>query len=285
MKIISKLFFNLCSICFIRPVFDKWEYVRNRNYYGDIKQEISEGWSFVIVTDGKDQERLEKVIQSIKKEFELQDNYEILFVGKLVNTLPASDKIKIVDYYSFPYLPGRITSKKNIGVRLAKYNNVVVMHDYVRLCKGWYEQMKQFSEDYDVCLNQVLLKNGYRSRDWVVMKYPNIGPGLIPYHIVAPKFIYINGTFFIVKKDFFMKNQLDEHLRWGEGEDISWSESIIKKGARIKINKNAIVQFIKDKAPNDAPYCQNWIENTIKLYSLYGITISKDKFKEDVKEQ
>ena len=54
------------------------------------------------------------------------------------------------------------------------------------------------------------------------------------------------------------------------------------KRANIVFNNNSRVSFLKDKSPNDAPYCDNWIENTIKLYGMYSIDINKENYVEDI---
>ena len=84
-----------------------------------------------------------------------------------------------------------------------------------------------------------------------------------------------------MKKDFFIRNLLDEKLRWGEGEDFEWSKRVREK-ANIVFNNNSCVSYLKDKLPNDAPYCDNWIENTIKLYGMYSININKGNYAEDI---
>ncbi|UVV62742.1 hypothetical protein NXY01_00345 [Bacteroides fragilis] len=122
---------------------------------------------------------------------------------------------------------------------------------------------------------------GIEPGDWLVYDYPNIGPALLPYKIQCKKYQYISGTYFVVKKDFFINNLLDEKLRWGEGEDVEWSKRVREK-ANIVFNNNSCVSFLKDKSPNDAPYCDNWIENTIKLYGMYSIDINKENYVEDI---
>lgn len=84
-----------------------------------------------------------------------------------------------------------------------------------------------------------------------------------------------------MKKDFFINNLFDEKLRWGEGEDVEWLKRVREK-VNIVFNNNSCVFFLKDKLLNDVLYCDNWIENMIKLYGMYFIDINKENYVEDI---
>ncbi|MFK1855419.1 hypothetical protein ACIXCW_14085 [Bacteroides fragilis] len=161
-----------------------------------------EGWSFIIITDGKSKEMLNFTIKSILDEFG-EDRYEIIVIGQNRDYPQLNNKIKYISYYSLPFLAGWITIKKNIGAKAAIYNKLVIMHDYVSLNRGWKVGFEEFGRDFDICMNRITLKNGNRTRDWLVYDYPNIGPALLPYKIQCKKYQYISGTYFVVKKDFF----------------------------------------------------------------------------------
>ena len=274
---------------FLKNIIQHTVFVRYFLYYIERRCNINsgmendlyhEGWSFIIITDGKNKKLLNSSIKSILDEFG-EDRYEIIVIGQNRDYPQLNNKIRYIPYYSFPFLAGWITIKKNIGAKVAIYNKLVIMHDYVSLNRGWKVGFDEFGQDYDICMNRIKLKNGNRTRDWLVYDYPNLGPALLPYKIQCKKYQYISGTYFVVKKDFFIRNLLDEKLRWGEGEDVEWSKRVREK-ANIVFNNNSCVSYLKDKLPNDAPYCDNWIENTIKLYGMYSININKGNYAEDI---
>ena len=79
--------------------------------------------------------------------------------------------------------------------------------------------------------------------------------------------MYISGTFFCVKKDFFLENLLDESLVWGEGEDVEWSLRIRDK-TQFKMNCMSTVKYLKLKSLSEAPYCDDWANNERRLLKV-----------------
>jgi hypothetical protein len=108
------------------------------------------------------------------------------------------------------------------------------MHDYVYINKGWLKGFQNFGDDWEVAMNKILNNDGSRFRDWCNWDSPlvpvndNYRASLLPYHLYI-KEMYISGTFFNVKKNFFINNLLNENLFWGEGEDVEWSKRVRKK--------------------------------------------------------
>lgn len=184
-------------------------------------------WSFIICTDGKTNLHFHK---NIIKSIENQNipNYEIIFVTENNTFTTPGDKNIITIYFnpSFSKKDGHITFKKNIGARAAQYENLCILHDYLILSENWYPNFVKFGYDWNVCSTQILNKNGNRLTDWMVYNHPTIGHSLVDYNFDADKHHYVPGLAFCVKRDFILKNPLDETLYWGEGEDIEWSSRI-----------------------------------------------------------
>lgn len=205
------------------------------------------GWSFCIVTAEGNDNVLQKCIESIKNEFCVEQNYEIIVVG---NTNIKNDNftkllsfneevfnfsisniknaIKTKSFKSIFFKTGAICHKKNLAAKNAEYDKLCVMHDYVGLEKNWLSGWKQFGYDWNVAMNIIMNQNGLRHRDWLVWDFPNIGAGLLSYDKYS-QYMYISGTYFCVKKDFFINNLLNEKLFWGEGEDVEWSLRVRNK--------------------------------------------------------
>ena len=222
------------------------------------------GWSILIVTDGKSQ-YLSKMIESVDNEMSSSEG-EIIVAGPPKMSFPLNIKTKIVHvkYRSFGNLPAFITLKKNLGVKAAKYDKVAICHDYLKFAPGWLNGFKRFGDDFEVCSNKITAYDGSRYNDWSTLDYPGIGMGLLPYETECAKYQYISGTYFVVKRDFYLQNPLNEKLRWGEAEDAEWSRRVRQKTS-FKFNPFSEVVFLKQKSFLADP----WRKNTEKLTNIF----------------
>ena len=57
----------------------------------------------------------------------------------------------------------------------AKYENVVLLHDYIALNSDWYTGFLQFGNDFDWCVSRILNFVNERFRDYTLL------PTKIPY--------------------------------------------------------------------------------------------------------
>lgn len=207
-------------------------------------------FSFCIITDGSDIAK-ERIKESIKSIEELNiPNYEILCIGgdSLFEDIINKNFKKYI--FDETIRPIWITKKKNDIAKLSKYENLVIFHDYYIFDVNWYNELlkiKDIFETCDICVNPIFLINGNRDYiDWVTWDHPVYGKqksinynnkSLINYQ-------YISGGYFIVKKDFFLKNQLNEELVAGQEEDVEWSIRI-RSFSKIIFNPNSFVKHNK----------------------------------------
>lgn len=220
-------------------------------------------FTFGIITAGGYDNFIIQIIESIKKNN--IPNYEIIIVGN--TTIKEIDNIKVL-YFNENIKPGWITKKKNIIVLNAKYENIVLLHDYVKLCDNWYEGFLKFGDNFDFCITKITNADGKRFRDYTLFPYEvdylNIfySPGkdidnyfnnycLLPYNFVnntkTNKYMYISGTYYIIKKTVAVNNLLNENLVHGRGEDVEYSKRLHMKGHIIKCNFNSDVVLLKQK--------------------------------------
>lgn len=215
-------------------------------------------FTFGIITDGSNNNFLDIVIASIESQNIL--NYEIIIVGgnkDFGHTLIKFDET---------VKPAWITRKKNIISFNAKYDNVVYMHDYISLSDNWYNGFFKFGDDWDICMNKILNLDGTRFRDWCTWDDPDFGngrmcyeswcgpngkrfdgqPKIVPYTYNKTHYMYVSGAYWVAKKKFMMKNQLNETLSWGAGEDVEMSTRVRNKW-NYKMNINSTVQLLKQK--------------------------------------
>jgi len=208
-------------------------------------------FTFGIITIEGNEHYVQTVLDSISSEFvNNDDSYEVIVVG-------GSHSFKEDNYTVIPFneniKPSWITRKKNIITENAKYDNIVYMHDYIKLERGWYDGFKKFGNDFDICMTPILNANDTRFRDWTLWPHditpdgsPNL-QSLLPYDVSdLSKFMYISGAYWIAKRKLMQKFPLDETLSWGESEDVKWSKQVREK-YNFKLNKYSSSKLLKQK--------------------------------------
>lgn len=216
-------------------------------------------FTFGVLTDGKNNSRLEKIFDSII--CQKIPNYEILVIGPNSNELSVNEYFghKLIHkqpidyaYICFDDKVGWITRKKNILAKNSQHENLVLLHDYVSLDDGWYEGFKEFGGDWDVCMTRVENLDGSRFRDWCICDDPqychpyNWDAKIAPYEYDKTWWMYISGAYIITKIDFLLKNPFNENLFWGQGEDVEWSKRIRHKW-NYKLNLNSKAKLLKQQ--------------------------------------
>ena len=208
--------------------------------------------TFGIITDGKSEDNLNKVIDSI----ELQNikEYQIIIVG---NSYISRDNTFIIPFNE-TIRPSWITRKKNLITINSRYENIVYSHDYVLFEPGWYDGFLKYGEDFKICMNKFVNPDNSRFRDWVIWPHNDnfmddiVLPNrecLIPYDIThLSKYMYISGTYWVAKKSVMMEFPLNENLCWGQGEDVFWSKQVRQK-YNFSINQFSTVKSLKFKDP------------------------------------
>jgi hypothetical protein len=201
-------------------------------------------FTFGIITIYDDKQRLLQIIESIRQ---LNiPRYEIVFVGGGDSSgIDGKDIRKIK--FNEDKKPMWITRKKNLLVKKAKYENIVLMHDYHVFDKDWYKNFVEFGTDWEICSCPQYLINGSRNpMDWSLWDKPGFGRA----HSLSytdwsqTQYMYISGAFFIIKKHVMLEEPLNEDLVWNQEEDIDWSMRVRNKYV-MKCNGKSIVRHNK----------------------------------------
>jgi len=211
-------------------------------------------FSFGIITKGDNDEMLQKIIDSIKKQ-QIQD-YEIIIVG---NTKIKDDGIIIVPFDE-KQKNNWITKKKNLITKYSTKENIVFMHDYIILCDGWKDGWNKITDSFSVCMNPIINYDNTRYRDWTLLcthdirnpmiPIPIEWNGLIPYtETRMSKWMYISGAYWVAKRSLMIKFPLDETKSWLESEDIIWCDTLLKNNISFSINPHSCVKLLKYKNP------------------------------------
>lgn len=177
-------------------------------------------------------------------------NIEILVVGG--NLDMTSENYRFISFDEAKR-PNWITKKKNIITKEAKYDNIVYMHDYIKILPGWFNSMDKFGENWDILMTKVYNADYSRFRDWTLWPHdldhvwgPDTRECLIPYDKNFSKIMYISGAYWIAKRKVMEEFPLNETLCWGESEDVEWSKRVRKK-YNFTMNSNSSVQSAKQK--------------------------------------
>jgi len=218
-------------------------------------------FTFGIITSGGKELLINEIIDSIEKE--KIPNYEIIIVGgtpiNRVNSINIS--------FDETIKSGWITKKKNLITTNASFDNIVYLHDYIKLNEGWYDGHLLSGENFKIRMDKIINFDGTRFRDWSI--WPHNGNSmdsligrncLIPYDMDhLSKFQYISGSYWVAKKDVMLEFPLNENLCWGQGEDVQWSK-IVRNKYDFNMNSHSSVKIMKpgkDRAFNETTNEQN----------------------------
>lgn len=204
-------------------------------------------FSFGIITRGDNDNLVSLTIDSI--EALNIPTYEIIIVGNSsinrnnTTIIPFNENIR----------PLWITKKKNIITQVAKFQNIVYLHDYIKFLPDWYNGFLKYGDIFKVCMTKVLGYGGDRFRDWLLCHEdaPSLGVNkqycLLPYNVTnLSKFQYISGAYWVAKKQVMMEYPLNEGLVWEQGEDVEWSKRY-RVNNNFSINEFSTVQLMKPK--------------------------------------
>ena len=201
-------------------------------------------FTFGIITIYEDKQRLQEIIESIRN-LNIPE-YEILFVGGGDSSEIDGEDIRKIDFDE-SIKERWITKKKNIIVKEAKYESIVLMHDYHIFDKDWYKNFVEFGTDWEICsCPQYLITGSRNPMDWSLWDKPGHGRAwFLDYNDWSQtQYMYISGGFFIVKRNVMIEEPLDESRGWNEEEDVEWSYRVRDKYV-MKCNGKSIVRHNK----------------------------------------
>jgi len=207
-------------------------------------------FTFAIITDWLHKERLFEIVNNIEHVAGLR-NFQVLVVG---GPRQVCEDEEILEFsFNKMYLeiiPAEdewITTKKNTAAWLAKYNNIVFMHDYFLLDDYWWTGYEEFGDDWDICSNPQYLMNGKRHfTDWVTWDssiYPRY-TSLDYWNWNHTRNQYISGGYFLAKRKVLLEEPFNAAMRPGQPEDVEWSLRVRDK-YKIRCNPYSIVRHNK----------------------------------------
>lgn len=190
----------------------------------------AEEYSFVIITDGKEPTKLQRLIDSIAAQ-----------------NFPRVEVVVVRDEKH----EGRLGALRNAGCRQAQYYNLIVLDDDMVLHPDFYKGLLRFHQEninphYDVLSCRILNPDYTRYWDW---KAHEDGKNwLLDYGEDDPR-QSLTGGLTIFNKGIFNRVQWDEGRRINQEEDVDFTHRLKAAGCRIGFNPWSTVT-------HDGPYTQ-----------------------------
>ncbi len=213
-------------------------------------------WTFGIITNGKRNEAVEKILKSIRA-LRIPE-YEVIVCGKYYDR-----KEPDVRYIEFTELDnkGWITKKKNLICEASRFENMVILHDRLVFAPDWYEGMRRFGNHFDAMSCVQITDNGLRAFDWYTQP-PDLQVRTKRFRFWAPllggplfedvvysemglhyddwdPYVVMNGGLTILKRSVWEKAPWDESRFWNEAEDVDISHRISKIGGVVRFNPHS----------------------------------------------
>ncbi|MBI5252487.1 MAG: hypothetical protein HY912_23580 [Desulfomonile tiedjei] len=201
------------------------------------------GFSFGIITNGKRNEKLARLVETIRLQDLAADQYEILVAG-CVDGIPDCADIRKF-YMDQAAAEGRLGAMRNVLAKAASFNKFVCLDDDFLLHPRWAEGVLAVDGDFDLATGIILNPDLSRYCDWVslIENYTF----LRAYHEMFDKCQYMTGGYGIYKDYVFVDQYWDDHLGFYQGEDVSFSKRLFNAGYQLKFIPKAIVMHDDDR--------------------------------------
>jgi hypothetical protein len=201
------------------------------------KSSKPKGYSFGIITNGQRNHKLDKLIESIRRQHIPQDAYEILIAG-CVDEFGSRDGLRTFKMDQAAN-EGRLGAMRNVLARAAEFNKFVCLDDDFLLHSGWADAVEEISGDFDLATGIIVNPDLSRYCDWVnlIENYTF----LRSYTETFAKCQYVTGGYGIYKDFIFEEHSWNNELGFYQGEDVSFSRRLFDAGYELKFIPRAIV--------------------------------------------
>jgi hypothetical protein len=196
--------------------------------------------TFGIVTSGKNNENLERLIRSLDTlRNDSRVTFETIVCGPENFSLPSNLKSSVDTYLVEPmaHLDLPMTNlKKNLIAEHANFSNLIISHDRYVFSPAVVDNLLEFGGDFDVCTFEAVDENNDPFPQWV--SYSHHWKNSL--HLDSDSFesnVYLNGGIFLVKRNLMLSHPINPLLFWGYGEDIEWSRRLKNSGITPRLIK------------------------------------------------
>ncbi|MBI5569081.1 MAG: glycosyltransferase family 2 protein [Desulfomonile tiedjei] len=195
------------------------------------------GYSFGIITNGQRNEKLVRLIESIRRQNLTNDVYEILIAG-CVDEFSGRDGLRTFSLTEAAE-QGRLGAMRNVLAKAATFNKFVCLDDDFLLHSGWSNAVEAVKGDFDLATGIIVNPDLSRYCDWVniIENYTF----LRSYSETFAKCQYVTGGYGIYKDHLFVDHSWNDDLGFYQGEDVSFSRKLFEAGYELKFIPEAIV--------------------------------------------
>jgi GT2 family glycosyltransferase len=182
-----------------------------------VKNKYAEQYSFVIITDGREPDKLQRLIDSISAQ-----------------NFPSVEVIVVRDEKH----EGRLGALRNAGCRQAQYDRLIVLDDDMVLHRDFYSGLQKFhaqecAERTRVFSCRILNPDNTRYWDWKA--HAEGKNWLLDYGETDPD-VSLTGGLTIFDWGVFHDVQWNEERRFNEEEDVDFSNRLKAHGYAITFN-------------------------------------------------
>ncbi len=205
---------------------------------GKTKQSLKpKGFSFGIITNGQRNDKLARLIYSIRAQNIPEHNREILIAG-VVEDFTGFEDVKRISMNEAA-AEGRLGAMRNVLAKEAKFNKFVSLDDDFLLHSQWADAVNEIQGDFDIATSIILNPDLSRYCDWVnsIENYTF----LRAYHEMFNKCQYMTGGYGIYKDFIFLEHSWNDNLGFYQGEDVTFSRRLFDAGYQLKFIPKAIV--------------------------------------------
>lgn len=213
-------------------------------------------WSFGIITNGKNEEQVDQLVNSIVAQN--IPHFEIIICG---DYQPKHSSVKILsDVEIISDIRAPITRKKNKIVSQAKFENLFILHDRYSLPLSWFKKMKEYGNFFELLIVPNIGPSGKRVNDYI--QFTGFPDEIVRFKTISNSLrynqwnnrLYSQGGILIIKKTLYNEVCLDNRLFWGELEDVQFSKIFQLKGYLTYLDVNNKVYTnstrLRERNPN-----------------------------------
>ena len=210
------------------------------------------GYSFCIITDGKEPEKTLAEIHSIRL---LNLKHEIVLVGNVHPILsalgpffPLSESALFYSQYAGMLADkGRLGAMRNLACDNASFDTIILADDDIRFDKDFAWGLEHCGNDWDVMAVRIQNPDGSRYWDWKMHKDGQ--DRLLDYSVTWHPDVSLTGGIMVLKRHVIEKVRWNDDKGFYQGEDVEFTNVLKKAGMRIRLNPYCLVT-------HDADYTQ-----------------------------
>jgi hypothetical protein len=200
-------------------------------------------WTFGIITNGKADANVDKIIENIKR-LDIP-KFEIIICGTYNGLYKAGDPLIGYVHFTEKDELGWITKKKNIIAGKAIYENLAIIHDRVFFESDWLSAMKAWGPCFESMACRLRNVGDEVSVTWGTPTYYVDDPRRAYCYELDPgdwdEWVFVGGAATFIKKSVWKESKWDERRFWGHDEDMALSHDLTKEGYITRYNPWALL--------------------------------------------